>query len=75
MENEGYLIHYIAIDSHGVLNMDQFQCALNQSTALIVIQLVNFKTGDIRPIQIKLCQEIKRKPPIKLGGFRFITFQ
>jgi len=51
LEKEDYQIQFIPVDSYGVLDMDQYQHALDQSTALVVMQLVNSEMGAIQPVE------------------------
>lgn len=50
LEKEGYQIQFIPVDSYGVVDMNQYQQALDQSTALVVMQLVNSEMGAIQPV-------------------------
>lgn len=50
LEKEGYEIHYVPVDSDGVLDMEVYEKALDRTTALVVMQLVNSEMGAIQPV-------------------------
>jgi cysteine desulfurase len=50
LEKEGYRIHYIPVDSYGVLDIQAFEHAVSHETALVVMQLVNSEMGAIQPV-------------------------
>lgn len=50
LENEGYTVEYIGVDSQCRLDMDQLQAAVDDETILISIMTVNNETGTVMPV-------------------------
>ena len=50
LERQGYLIHRIAVDSEGALDMAQFRAALSPRVALVSVMWANNETGVLFPI-------------------------
>ncbi|MFH2503856.1 cysteine desulfurase NifS [Klebsiella indica] len=50
LERQGYLIHRIAVDSEGALDMTQFRAALSPRVALVSVMWANNETGVIFPV-------------------------
>ena len=50
LERQGYLIHRIAVDSDGALDMAQFRAALSPRVALVSMMWANNETGVIFPV-------------------------
>jgi cysteine desulfurase len=50
LEHEGYSVTYLPVDSHGLVNPDDVQKAIQPQTKLISIMLVNNEVGSIQPI-------------------------
>ena len=50
LENHGYTIVEVGVDKDGRLNMDEFEEALDDDTALITIMWANNETGVVFPI-------------------------
>jgi len=59
LQKEGYEVHYVPVDSFGVLNMEGYKEALNDSCALVVMQLVNSEMGAIQAVA--KCTEYARE--------------
>lgn len=51
LEKEGYRIHYIPVDSDGVIDIQTFERIVHRKTALVVMQLVNSEMGAIQPVE------------------------
>lgn len=51
LEKEGYTIRYLPVDKNGIISIEHFREAVNQTTALVVIQYVNSEMGAVQPIQ------------------------
>lgn len=51
LEKEGYHIHYIPVDSDGVIDIQTFERIVHRKTALVVMQLVNSEMGAIQPVE------------------------
>lgn len=50
LERQGYLIHRIAVDRQGALDMAQFRAALSPRVALVSIMWANNETGVMFPV-------------------------
>lgn len=50
MENEGFKVHYLNVDSEGIIKLGELQSLLNKKTALVSIMYANNETGTIEPI-------------------------
>ena len=50
LENEGYTVEYIGVDSQCRLDMDQLHAAVDDETILISIMTVNNETGTVMPV-------------------------
>ncbi|MCF6689752.1 cysteine desulfurase NifS [Raoultella terrigena] len=50
LERQGYLIHRIAVDGNGALDMAQFRAALTPRVALVSVMWANNETGVIFPV-------------------------
>lgn len=50
IEKEGYSIEYIPVDEMGNLNTKKFELAVDEQTALVVMQLVNSEMGVIQNV-------------------------
>ena len=59
LQKEGYEIHYVPVDSFGVLDLEAYKEALNDSCALVVMQLVNSEMGATQPVA--KCTEYARE--------------
>ncbi|RNF41297.1 IscS subfamily cysteine desulfurase [Planococcus salinus] len=51
LEKEGYRIDYVPVDRFGVIDLEQFQQAVDNETALVVMQLVNSEVGAVQPVE------------------------
>ncbi|WP_418343644.1 cysteine desulfurase NifS [Klebsiella sp. B345] len=83
LERQGYLIHRIAVDGDGALDMVQFRAALSPRVALVSMMWANNETGVIFPVveMAELAHEqgalfhcdavqVVGKMPIALAGTR-----
>lgn len=50
LERQGYLIHRIAVDTDGVLNMQQYRQALSPRVAVVSVMWANNETGVLFPV-------------------------
>jgi cysteine desulfurase len=50
LERQGYLIHRIAVDQQGALDMAQYRAALSPRVALVSIMWANNETGVMFPV-------------------------
>ncbi|EGW30201.1 tRNA splicing protein [Spathaspora passalidarum NRRL Y-27907] len=62
MQDEGFEVTYLPVDSHGLINLDDLKNAIRKDTALVSIMAVNNEIGVIQPI--KEIGEICRKNKI-----------
>lgn len=51
LENEGFEVTYLRVDSFGKINIDEFKAAIKPTTALVTIMHVNNEVGSIQPIE------------------------
>ncbi|WP_243694206.1 cysteine desulfurase NifS [Vibrio viridaestus] len=51
LERKGYKIHFISVDTKGRLNMEEYQAALNENTAIVSMMWANNETGTVFPIE------------------------
>jgi cysteine desulfurase len=50
LENRGYRVTYLAVDTQGRLNLDQLRTAISPDTALISVMVANNETGVVFPV-------------------------
>lgn len=51
LENDGFIVDYIDVDSYGRVDLDMLRRCLNTETTLVSIMHVNNETGVIQPIE------------------------
>lgn len=51
LERKGYKIHLIGVDGKGRLNLNEYQAALNENTAIVSMMWANNETGTLFPIE------------------------
>ena len=51
LEEEGYDVTYLPVDSEGIIDLDQLREALNERIVLISIMLANNETGTLQPLK------------------------
>ena len=51
LEQEGWDITYLPVDSHGVINLEDLKNALREDTVLVSIAHVNSEIGSVQPIR------------------------
>ncbi|MCD6539349.1 MAG: cysteine desulfurase NifS [Candidatus Omnitrophica bacterium] len=59
LEEEGYKVTYLDVDSQGLLNLDQLRESITPETAIVSVMWANNETGVIFPIEevAKICYE------------------
>ena len=62
LENEGYKVDYIGVNSNGELDLAQLEEAIDEDTALVSVMYANNETGVVFPIK-KISEIIKSKNP------------
>lgn len=62
LENEGFEVTYLNVDSECRINLEEFENALTEKTTLVSVMHVNNETGVIQPVD-KLKAIMKRKSP------------
>lgn len=60
LETQGYKVDYIGVNSHGELDLDELENAVNSETALVSSMWANNETGIIFPMN-KVSQIVKSK--------------
>ena len=51
LEQEGFDVTYLDVDSNGIIDMEQFRNALTSQTTLVSVMAVNNELGSIQPIR------------------------
>ena len=51
LENEGFIVTYLNVDSFGKINLEELENAINKNTILITIMTANNEIGTIQPIK------------------------
>lgn len=51
LENEGYDVHYLSVDSECRVNPEEFKAAMTEDTILASVMTVNNEVGTIQPIK------------------------
>ncbi len=51
LENQGYTVAEIGVDSEGRLDLDELECEIDDDTALVTIMYANNETGTIFPVE------------------------
>ncbi|RLJ86751.1 IscS subfamily cysteine desulfurase [Planococcus citreus] len=59
LEKNGYTIDYIDVDRFGQVDMTAFEQAVDEETALVIMQLVNSEMGAVQPV--KECTQIAKR--------------
>lgn len=62
LENSGYDVVYLPVDSSGHVNLEQLSESINEQTCLVSIMAVNNEVGTIQPTE-RIGSVIKRKNP------------
>jgi len=62
LEKVGYLVTYLSVDKHGLIDLNELENAINDNTSLVSVMLANNEIGTIQPIReisdvIKKCSE------------------
>lgn len=50
LQSEGYHVEFLPVDGNGILDMEEFELAVNEETALVIMQLVNSEMGAIQDV-------------------------
>ncbi|RAZ78964.1 IscS subfamily cysteine desulfurase [Planococcus halotolerans] len=50
LQSEGYHVEFLPVDENGNLDMGAFELAVNEDTALVIMQLVNSEMGAIQDV-------------------------
>lgn len=66
LQQKGFEITYLGVDSKGLVNVDEFREAIRPDTVLASIMFVNNEIGVIQPIQelSAICREHKVSKPL-----------
>jgi len=51
LESKGYRVHYIPVDSYGLIDLDFLKSVISDSTALVSVMLANNEIGTIQPVE------------------------
>jgi cysteine desulfurase len=51
LESKGYTVHYIPVDSYGLIDLDFLKSVISDSTALVSVMLANNEIGTIQPVE------------------------
>jgi len=51
LEQEGFEVTYLDVDSNGIIDMEQFKNALSEKTIFVSVMAVNNELGSIQPIR------------------------
>tara|TARA_B100001750_G_scaffold247337_1_gene272728 strand:- start:624 stop:1811 length:1188 start_codon:yes stop_codon:yes gene_type:complete len=62
LEKAGYLVTYLSVDKHGLIDLNELENAINDNTSLVSVMLANNEIGTIQSISlisdvIKQCSE------------------
>lgn len=70
LENHGYAVDYIDVDSSGIINIEDLKAKITGDTALISIILVNNEIGSVQPIEeiVKAKNSINRETVIHVDA-------
>ncbi|MCM3611069.1 IscS subfamily cysteine desulfurase [Planococcus sp. MERTA32b] len=64
LEKEGYVVEYLPVDEFGNLNRKAFEHAVDEQTALVIMQLVNSEMGVIQ--DVAYCAEYAKRYNVPL---------
>ena len=62
LENMGFEVVRIGVDSHGIIDMEQLMDAVNDDTIIVSVMYVNNEIGAVMPVQ-EIAKRIKEKNP------------
>lgn len=51
LEKQGFTVHYLPVDQHGLIRLDDLEQAISPNTFLITIMFANNEIGTIEPIE------------------------
>jgi len=66
LEESGFRVEYIPVDSEGVIDLEALESALDERTILITVMHVNNEIGSIQPVE--RIAELKTKAEKKFGS-------
>ncbi len=52
LEQKGYKVHYLHVDAHGRLDLNEYKALLSDKTAIVSVMWANNETGTIFPVEI-----------------------
>ena len=52
LEKNGYVVTYLSVDKHGLIDLNELENAINDNTSLVSIMLANNEIGTIQPISV-----------------------
>jgi cysteine desulfurase len=62
LEEQGFLVTYLPVDSDGVVSLKKLEEAMSEETILVSIMYVNNEIGSVQPVE-QIAQIIKNKNP------------
>lgn len=65
LEEQGFEVTYLPVDSSGVISLDDLDSAVGSDTILVSVMYVNNEIGSIQPIEA-IGERIKKKNPLTL---------
>ena len=64
LEEQGFLVTYLSVDSHGHINLEELEGAIRPETILVSVMYVNNEIGAIQPIEAIAAVLRKKNPAI-----------
>ena len=71
-ENKGLKVTYLDLDEYGIINLDQLENSIGESTILVAVMMVNNEIGTILPINTisKIVKNKNRNTKVHVDGIQ-----
>lgn len=60
LETQGYTVHYLSVDRHGILDLEELRSSIRKDTAIVSVMWANNETGVMFPVE-KIGEIVKER--------------